>query len=687
MPMDSAQFGQYQLLYPLGAGGMGQVFLARHQGENEIQRMVAVKRILSHLSRRKKLVNLFLDEVRVASQLNHGNIVQVIDHGLIDKQYYMAMEYIHGENLMEVLLRLDEQGKNVPVDLLLYIISCVCAGLDHAHRKQALDGKPLNIVHRDISPQNILLSFDGEVKIADFGVARAAEQTHETIGGELRGKISYMSPEQAHGHPLDHRSDLFALGIVIYESLTGRAPFLRDNPMATLEAVRAGQVIALDLVRSDLPLTLIKLVHKLLAKDREDRPQSAREIHQALHEIIREEQRPVTAFDLADYMHTLFPESKGRETTPPPAEELTKAGRRADQLLLEAKNSQLPTQANVRGIGDIERRTLFYLQKRHPEGMTLARELWESRHGASQADELKIESNSARSVSSAPRGTWLAVMVVLFLGLGSGASYYVYRLRSATSVDSRPDSAASQKGQADSGSSTDLATARADGSTTSGPDQAIAHQVDGGRTQPPSVRKGRLSIGTRPDNVAVTLNRRPIGTSPLTRSLRPGKYELTFSLIGYRTMTREVRVSADRTTPVKITMVPLLGTLRISSSVPCKVTINGRAAGDTPLAGVKVPPGKLTIKCMHKMRAIGIRRIQLAPGQLLATEFHFGYLSVADISPPATVAVDGQARGETPLRLLLAAGDHQVTLTNTSGKQRKRVVEIKSGKTTRISSW
>ncbi len=178
MSASSSAFGPYSLLYPLGAGGMGEVFLASQRGEHGIQRLVAIKRMLAHHTRNKKFVNLFLDEVRIASQLNHGNIVQVIDHGIIDGQYYMAMEYIHGENLLELLIRNHKRKTQMPLDLALYVGSEACQGLDHAHNKQSMEGKPLGIVHRDTSPQNILISFQGEVKIADFGVACVAEQMY-----------------------------------------------------------------------------------------------------------------------------------------------------------------------------------------------------------------------------------------------------------------------------------------------------------------------------------------------------------------------------------------------------------------------------------------------------------------------------------------------------------------------------
>lgn len=444
MSASSSTFGPYSLLYPLGAGGMGEVFLASQRGEHGIQRLVAIKRMLAHHTRNEKFVNLFLDEVRIASQLNHGNIVQVIDHGIIDGQYYMAMEYIHGENLLELLIRHHKRKTQMPLDLALYVGSEACQGLDHAHNKQSMEGKPLGIVHRDTSPQNILLSFQGEVKIADFGVARAAEQTHQTLGGELKGKLAYMSPEQAFGHPLDHRSDLFSLGVVLFEALTNRSPFMRDNPMATLEAVRAAEVPSLATLRPELPEEVVALVHRALSPDVDERPDSARSMHDDLQQTMRFHNMVVSGFDLADYMVDLFPESRsaGRAIS---SEATTQVGRRADASVEQ------------------ERRTLFYLRERHPE---LSQRLGD--HAAEAVDQAHLlGSTDEVRLATRHRGRGVIVLIGVLLAASLGA---VAAWRSC-SVDGRGEHDAALAARSDLAS-----TAAAD--TGGRPDLAVGRRDD-----------------------------------------------------------------------------------------------------------------------------------------------------------------------------------------------------------------
>ena len=205
---------------------MAEVFKAKRSGVEGFEKIVAMKRILPHLSDNKEFVDMFVDEAKMVAGLTHPNIVQIFDLGRIDTSYYIAMEYVHGRDLRTILRRAKEKGLRMPLDLCLRIVSQVCSALEYAHRKKDERGRPMEIVHRDVSPQNILISFEGEVKLTDFGIAKAATKASTTDRGALRGKLLYMSPEQAWGRPMDRRSDVFSLGIVLYEMMTDKKPFL-----------------------------------------------------------------------------------------------------------------------------------------------------------------------------------------------------------------------------------------------------------------------------------------------------------------------------------------------------------------------------------------------------------------------------------------------------------------------------
>ena len=219
--MSLENYGEYQLIKKLATGGMAQIYLARQQGLEGFEKLLVVKRILPHLAENEDFIKMFLDEARIAARLNHPNIVQIFNLGSQDDTFFIAMEYIHGEDVRRVWKRADQAGKDLPVPMVCRIIMDAAAGLDYAHKKTDQVGKPLGIVHRDISPQNILVTFEGGVKVVDFGIAKAADQATVTKSGVLKGKYSYMSPEQASGQKIDHRTDIFALGTVLYELLTG----------------------------------------------------------------------------------------------------------------------------------------------------------------------------------------------------------------------------------------------------------------------------------------------------------------------------------------------------------------------------------------------------------------------------------------------------------------------------------
>src|SRR5947209_7397365 len=254
---DGVPFGNYRLQRRLARGGMAEVFLARLIGVEGFERRVAIKRILPHLSESEEFRGMFLDEARLAAQLTHPNIVHIYDFGKVDDYYFIAMEYVDGVDLGRMIRRARE--KPVPFELCARILADVCAGLEFAHNAVDGMGRKLNVVHRDVSPQNVLVTYDGGVKLVDFGIAKAAFAAERTRPGVVKGKYAYMSPEQVEGRSLDGRSDVFSAGICLYELVTGMPLYRRDDIVASMREIRDGKPIVPDKHRSDVPDGLVSI--------------------------------------------------------------------------------------------------------------------------------------------------------------------------------------------------------------------------------------------------------------------------------------------------------------------------------------------------------------------------------------------------------------------------------------------
>jgi serine/threonine-protein kinase len=236
-----ARVGRYEVIGHLATGGMAQIYLARQTGLGSFERHVVLKTIVRERASDQRFVNMFLDEAKLAATLNHQNVAQVYEVDQADGAYFMAMEYVHGENARAMLEMTIRRGWTIPLELALMITSGAAAGLHHAHERRGKSGQPLNIVHRDVSPANIMVGFDGCVKVLDFGIAKAEERATKTVGGTIKGKYGYMSPEQCKGKPIDRRSDIFALGIVLYELTTLRRAFKGNDDFETMKRIVAGE--------------------------------------------------------------------------------------------------------------------------------------------------------------------------------------------------------------------------------------------------------------------------------------------------------------------------------------------------------------------------------------------------------------------------------------------------------------
>ncbi|HET7501304.1 MAG TPA: serine/threonine-protein kinase [Kofleriaceae bacterium] len=278
------RFGKYLLVGEIATGGMAEVFLAVHKGLEGFVKVVVIKRVLQHLTNNAEYVRMFIDEARLAARLEHPNIVRTYEFGEVDGQYFTAMEYLPGEDLCKALNNLVMSRQFMPLHVAAGIASQLCEGLYFAHQLTDVDGNPLHLVHRDINPANIVVTYGGEVKIIDFGVAKSNAHAN-TIVGTIKGKIAYMPPEQVLGRSVDQRADIFSAGVVLWELLTGRPLFVRDSEAATLYAVMKAPIPPPSRIRAGVPARLDQITLRALARSVDDRYQTAAEMAADLDEL------------------------------------------------------------------------------------------------------------------------------------------------------------------------------------------------------------------------------------------------------------------------------------------------------------------------------------------------------------------------------------------------------------------
>lgn len=289
-------------------GGMAEIFLARSSGAGGIGKFSAIKRILPQYSGNSEFINMFKDEAKINVNLSHSNIVPVYEFGVESGQFYIVMEYVNGKNLRQVINRmLKDSDVYFSIDQIVYIIREVAAGLDHAHRcLDGTTGKPLNIIHRDMSPQNIMVSYEGEIKVVDFGIAKAESQVESTKAGTLKGKFAYMSPEQAGGEEIDLKTDIYSLGIVLWELLAKDRLFMASNEINTLKKIREGKIPSIRSLNSDVNEALEKIVMKSLAKNKDERYQTCADFQRDLNRFLNTHYPDFSAHDFSIFIKSLY---------------------------------------------------------------------------------------------------------------------------------------------------------------------------------------------------------------------------------------------------------------------------------------------------------------------------------------------------------------------------------------------
>ncbi|GMU08158.1 serine/threonine-protein kinase [Corallococcus caeni] len=335
-PQTATPFGKYLLIKRLALGGMAELFLAHKPPDPTL---VVIKRILPYLSEEPEFVQMFLDEARIAAQLHHPNIVQVHELGKEGDNIFICMEYVEGVDLRRVLVEEHKFGASMPYGVAAKICAAIAAGLDHAHFSRGVDGRPLELIHRDVSPQNVMISYDGRVKLVDFGIAKAGAFMERSKPGVIKGKFLYLSPEQIMQERLDHRADIYALGVMLYEITTGKQPFHRATTEGILYAIRHEEATPPHLVRPDYPEALSRIVMRCLVKDRTQRYQRASDVRNDLEAFLASGVLK-QSLDVASYIARLLGEKEERTVLHiPPAK---RAGRHEATLPLPSLRTPLP---------------------------------------------------------------------------------------------------------------------------------------------------------------------------------------------------------------------------------------------------------------------------------------------------------------------------------------------------------
>jgi len=317
--LPQAQLGQYTLLEKIAQGGMAQVFKAKTVDPQGIERLVVIKRILPHISSNPEYVDMLVNEAKVAVHFTHGNIAQVYDLGRINDDYFIVMEYVDGKTFSQINKALLEKGHHFPLEVLLYCFIELCRGLAYIHRKADPEGKPLGVVHRDVSPQNIILTYAGNIKLIDFGVAKADVREEKTESGVLKGKFAYMSPEQSRGEPIDFRSDIFSIGILLWELLTGDRLFKQKNNQDTLKAVQKAKFDPVTVKQPHLPKELDVIIKRALQRKPKDRYNDCADIASDLEKLLLLRYPDFKPVQAAQFLYDLFGPEADEAGLPLPA--------------------------------------------------------------------------------------------------------------------------------------------------------------------------------------------------------------------------------------------------------------------------------------------------------------------------------------------------------------------------------
>ncbi|GAB4196826.1 MAG: hypothetical protein OHK0013_04340 [Sandaracinaceae bacterium] len=690
------RFGKYTLMRKLAVGGMAELFLALQRSVAGFEKLIVVKRILPHLAKDRAFVDLILQEARVSATLNHPNICHIYDVGEAEGQFYIAMEHIHGEDLRSIVRQMKKVNETTfPIEHALAIVLGCCAGLAHAHEKTSLDGEPMNIVHRDVSPQNILVTFNGDVKLVDFGIAKAGRSSMEDTGsGQLKGKVPYMSPEQAQGQVLDGRSDIFSLGIILFELTTGKRLFRGNNEMETLRMIVEGDYPRPRDLNPGIPEGLERIILKSLEKDVAARYQTARQMQADLEDFIRQAQLKVSPISVGEWMQRLFEEKLAQQK----------------QMLAEGRQLADVIAAQVAAEEEAAAReaTMSGVRQRQPS-----------------------------------RGPWIAVAVIGLLAALGVAAFVMTRpppvpvgpgvlvIRStppgaAISVDGvrRPERTPATLRE--------LPLAHYVVQVSSEGFVPQTHEVDLTEASPEATIEATLERPTASHVAMVNVTSTPAGAHVIVdgtdtghvtpfrvQGLEPGvEHIVAVSLDGWVSQTRTLILRAGQVEDVSFSLErtplgPNEALLVLTTDPPdSRVQLDAQTLEGTSPFEVRIAARSYRLRVTHEGRRMHESELRLRGGErtehrvelererastaTASTQTGSGSTQAPTPSGPGAitinatpwcnVSIDGQAIGETPIvNRAIASGRHTITCTNPElGVTRTRTAEVHPGETARV---
>jgi len=700
------RFGPYVLLRLLATGGMAELFLAQQRSVAGFEKLLVVKRILPHLARDSVFIEMLLSEARIAATLNHPNIAHVFDVGVYEGEYYIAMEFIRGEDLRGIVRQMRKKGvEEFPLEHAVAVGLGCCAGLAYAHETTDLDGHPLELVHRDVSPQNVVVSFSGDVKLVDFGIAKAGRsQMEDTHAGRLKGKIPYMSPEQASGGELDSRSDLFSLGIVLYELSTGRRLFKGTSELESLKMITEGEIPRPRELHPRVPEALDAILMKLLARDPDQRYRRARDVQADLEAFVRESRLAVSPLSFGAFVSGLFEDEipaqeamlqearqVARTTTapPPPITRTSEAGTLPPGSGEAAAPPEEPgTGAPVGGVGGTS--------------------------AAATSDPARA-SEASPPVPGVPTRVPLGRAVLLLFLVAAAAAGLAWWLRPAAE-DAPPTADRPRSG-----------SLPRKGPRTA-PTEAPEDATEAAPSEPPAA--GAIRVRTTPPGARIHLDGTDTGVeTPATLGdlTADRDHELRLEREGHAPVTIEARPEPGGTRDLELTLAPAppLGPdetlLRLElDPADAEVRFAGRPVdGEGALRSLRtsrrrgrllvrkdgfvpqerrleLPPGEATdvsvrlreerAPTREQAEAVrGGRRRARGPQESEPSEVATGRL-VFDARPWCEVTLNGRRLGQTPVVAeAVPVGRHRLVCRNPeAGLRKEATVEVRAGETTRM---
>ncbi|MBX3273746.1 MAG: protein kinase [Sandaracinaceae bacterium] len=593
-----ATYGNYELLGRIAYGGMAEIFLARELGGDGARRMVVVKRVLPHVAEDPHFVDMFRDEARLAMQLNHPHICHVYSFGEAEGTYYLAMEWVNGVPLSKIIRRARDHG-GIPIEIAARIIAQVAEALDYAHRATDAGGEPLGIVHRDVSPQNVMVSFDGVVKLLDFGIAKATSHSTRTEAGVIKGKFAYMSPQQCVGEPIDARADIFALGICLFEAVAGKNPFRRKTEFETMTKIVGDPTPDLLMRRHDAPEALAVVTERALMKQPERRYQTAGEMQMALEQVIASRGTFVTSARLSEYVTALFPEEL------------------RDGPILDTRAGQVPS---------------------HPPSSQESIDPGprSAPPGATPRDAMALPARSVPPPAPKKRRSGMVIALGLVVaaglvcllgaaGLGGGA-FWMFSAREGGEPFAVSDPSATFPG-----------TPRIDSSATPPLDTAPRStgdvpliDVEGAI----SATTGSVYIESDPPGALVSLDGRDVaGRTPLDIGLvEAGEHRVRVRLEGHHDYEGRVVVVAGRRAALTADLRRVAqsgtrppanapGALSLNTRPWSKVYVGRRLLGTTPIGRVEVPSGSVRLRLVDRDGQEHHRTVRVGPGEHVTESF------------------------------------------------------------------